>query len=88
MAKVWFGAQTTPSRYEALTQQRERRRAIMEHGMSRSDSMRNFQSANIAKSTSLQVQTTEMQLRATAQAAAKAKLAKLTALQNKVNKTV
>jgi len=88
MAKVWFGAPATPSRYEALAQQRERRRSIMQHGLSRSDSMRNFQSNNINSTASLQVQTTEMQLRANAQAAAKAKLAALNALQNKVNKTV
>lgn len=83
MAKV-----ADTSKYGMLTAQNAKRRAIVQHGMSRSDSMRNYLSANINKKASVQVQTTEMQLRANAQAAAKVKIAQLTAMQNKVNKTV
>ena len=75
------------SSYGLLTATNAKRKAIVQDGQSRSNAMRNFQSANINKNASVQVQTTEMQLRSNAQAAAKAKLAKLTALQNKVNKT-
>lgn len=75
MAKVRFGAPATPSRFESLALQRARRRAIVEQGMARSDAIRNYQSTNINNSARLQVQTTEMQLRANAQAAAKAKYA-------------
>jgi hypothetical protein len=76
------------SSFGMLTAQNAKRKAIMQQGMVRSNAMRTFQSAHINKNASMTVQTTEMQLRANAQAAAKAKLANLTALQNKVNKTV
>jgi hypothetical protein len=71
MARIGYGKQT-PTRYEALAQQRERRRAIVEHGMNRSENMRNFMVANINSSASTTVQTTEMLIRSKAQAAAKA----------------
>ncbi|WP_323013248.1 hypothetical protein [Devosia sp.] len=79
MAKIWFGTKNL-TRYEELSQQRERRRAIMDQGMARSDAMRNYLSANINKTASAQVQTSEMQLRSKAQAAAKARLEKLNKL--------
>ncbi|ODT83127.1 MAG: hypothetical protein ABS76_04160 [Pelagibacterium sp. SCN 64-44] len=79
MAKIWFGTKNL-TRYEELSQQRERRRAIMDQGMARSDAMRNYLSANINRTASTQVQTTEMQLRSKAQAAAKARLEKLNKL--------
>ena len=82
MAKV-----ADTSRYGVLTAQNAKRKAIMQQGLARSDAMRNFQSANINKKAATTVQTTEMQLRANSQAAAKAKIAQLQALQNKVNKT-
>lgn len=82
MAKV-----ADTSRYGVLTAQNAKRKAIMQQGLARSDAMRNFQSANINKNAATTVQTTEMQLRANSQAAAKAKIAQLQALQNKVNKT-
>ena len=82
MAKV-----ADTSRYGVLTAQNAKRKAIMQQGLARSDAMRNFQSANINKNAATTVQTTEMQLRANSQSAAKAKIAQLQALQNKVNKT-
>ncbi|MGB3338329.1 MAG: hypothetical protein WBA73_14235 [Devosia sp.] len=54
-------------------QQNAKRRSIVQQGMSRSDAMRSYLAANINKTASMQVQTSEMQLRANAQAAAKAK---------------
>lgn len=83
MAKV-----ADTSRFGMLTAQNAKRKAIMQQGMARSDAMRSFQSANVNRNASVVVQTTEMQLRANSQAAAKAKMAQLQALQNKVNKTV
>jgi hypothetical protein len=80
MAKIWFGKQTTPSRYEALMQQRERRRAIVEHGMARSENMRSFMVSSINQAASATVQTSEMQLRAKTQAAAQAQRAQLNKL--------
>lgn len=74
------------SSYGMLTAQNARRKAIVQDGMARSESIRNFASSNINKHAAMQVQTTEMQLRSNAQAAAKAKLARLTALQGKVDK--
>ena len=82
MAKV-----TDTSRFGMLTAANAKRKAIAQDGQSRSNSIRNFQSANINKNASVTVQTTEMQLRANAQAAATAKIAKMTALQNKVDRT-
>jgi len=79
MAKVWFGTKTL-TRYETLMQQRERRRAIVEHGMARSENMRSYMVANINKNASTTVQTAEMQLRAKSQAAAKARSAALNKL--------
>jgi hypothetical protein len=75
MAKIGSSKQN-PTRYQALVQQRQQRRAIVEHGMARSDSLRSFMVANINKNASAAVQTSEMQLRAKAQAAAKANAAK------------
>lgn len=79
MAKVWFGTKNL-TRYQELSLQRERRRAIMDEGMARSDAMRNYLATNINRTASTQVQTSEMQLRAKAQAAAKARLEKLNKL--------
>lgn len=75
------------SRYGVLTAQNAKRRAILQDGMSRSASMRNFMSANINKNVAVQVKTTEMQLRSNAQAAANLRISKLTAAQNKVDKS-
>lgn len=82
MAKV-----ADTSRFGMLTAANAKRKAIVQDGQSRSNAIRNFQSANINKNASMAVQTSEMQLRANAQSAAKAKLASLSALQNKVDRS-
>lgn len=70
------------SRYGMMMAQNARRRAIVQDGMARSDSMRNFMSANVNRQASLLVQTAEMQLRSKAQEAAKARMTAM----NKLNK--
>lgn len=59
------------SRYGMLMAQNAKRRAMMEQGMMRSDNMRSAMANNINRTAALMVQTTEMQLRSNAQAAAK-----------------
>lgn len=76
------------SSYGLLIAQNNKRKAIIQDGQSRSNAMRNFQSANINKNASTLVQTTEMQLRSNAQASAKAKIVQMTASQNKVDKSI
>lgn len=76
MAKVT----TRISAYNLALQSSARRKAIVEAGMSRSNDMRAFMSANINKTAALQVQTTEQQLRANSAAAAKVRMAKLNKL--------
>jgi hypothetical protein len=72
MAKIGSGKQNL-TRYQALIQQQQRRRAIIEQGVARSENMRSYMVANINKNASAAVQTSEMQLRAKAQAAAKSR---------------
>jgi hypothetical protein len=76
------------SSFGLLTAQNTWRKSIIQDGQSRSNAMPNFQAANINKNASMLVQTTEMQLRSNAQASAKAKIAQMTALQDKVDKSV
>ena len=68
------------SRYAMLTAQNAKRRAIVQQGLARSDSMRGFQAANINKTAAAQVQSTEQQLRSKSAAASKARLASLNKL--------
>ncbi len=63
------------SRYGMMMAQNARRRAIVQQGMARSETMRSAMIASINNTANLMVKTTEMQLRSNAQAAAKAKLA-------------
>jgi hypothetical protein len=72
MARIGSGKQNL-TRYQALMQQQQRRRAIIEQGMARSENMRSHMVANINKNASAAVQTSEMQLRAKAQAAVKSR---------------
>jgi|GEM_PF-2282688 len=79
MAKVTYGSKNL-TRYQELLLHRERRRAMIDEGLARSDVVRNLMSININKTASDQVQSSEMQLRAKAQAATKAKMEKFNKL--------
>jgi len=77
MAKVTAGKQ---SAYNMALQASAKRKAIVEHGMARSESMRSYMVANINKTAAAQVQSTEQQLRSKSAAASKARLASLNKL--------
>ena len=74
MAKV---GRSKPTVYNMALQASAKRKAIVQEGMSRSNSMRSYMVANINKTAATQVQTTEQQLRSKSAEATKAKLASL-----------
>lgn len=74
------------SMYGTLASQRTKRRAIVDEGLSRLNTINTAMRNNISNTTNTQVQVAEMGVRSKAQADMKARMSKLTQLQNKFNK--
>ncbi|WEK03173.1 MAG: hypothetical protein P0Y65_13290 [Candidatus Devosia phytovorans] len=72
--------------YGTLASQRTKRRAIVDEGLSRLNTINTAMRNNISNTTNTQVQVAEMGVRSKAQADMKARMSKLTQLQNKFNK--
>ena len=74
------------SSYNSLANHRVKRRALMDDGMARLNAINTAMRNNITQTTNTQVQVAQMGVRSKAQADMKARMSKLSQLQNTFNK--